>query len=150
MQQEKEEALRKQVELELELDSRQKLELEKEQLRGKIEVMKMMGSEEDGTLKELDELRTKLEEKDDDMESMDSLNQALIIKNQRTIDELKEAKKELINVYVLSLLLCYEPMIVIIHVSGYPLILFRGPFTCCAGIRKNGRSSIHYRCEENG
>ncbi len=93
MQQEKEEALRKQVELELELDSRQKLELEKEQLRGKIEVMKMMGSEEDGTLKELDELRTKLEEKDDDMESMDSLNQALIIKNQRTIDELKEAKK---------------------------------------------------------
>uniref|UniRef100_A0A0D9ZA70 Factor of DNA methylation 1-5/IDN2 domain-containing protein n=1 Tax=Oryza glumipatula TaxID=40148 RepID=A0A0D9ZA70_9ORYZ len=95
--QEKEEALRKQVELELELDSRQKLELEKEQLRGKIEVMKMMGSEEDGTLKELDELRTKLEEKDDDMESMDSLNQALIIKNQRTIDELKEAKKELIN-----------------------------------------------------
>ena len=63
MQQEKEEALRKQVELELELDSRQKLELEKEQLRGKIEVMKMMGSEEDGTLKELDELRTKLEEK---------------------------------------------------------------------------------------
>ncbi|KAF0921722.1 hypothetical protein E2562_016995 [Oryza meyeriana var. granulata] len=94
---EKEDALRKQVELEKELDSKQKLELEIEQLRGRLEVMKHMGSEEDTTLKkELDELRAKLEDKDDDMMSMDSLNLALIIKERMTNDELKEAKKELI------------------------------------------------------
>ncbi|XP_015691151.1 factor of DNA methylation 4-like [Oryza brachyantha] len=94
---ETEDALRKQVELEKELDSRQKLELEIEQLRGRLEVMKQMGYEEDVTLKsELDELREKLENKDDDMESMESLNQTLIIKERRTNDELKEAKKELI------------------------------------------------------
>uniref|UniRef100_A0A0D9VW23 Factor of DNA methylation 1-5/IDN2 domain-containing protein n=1 Tax=Leersia perrieri TaxID=77586 RepID=A0A0D9VW23_9ORYZ len=94
--QEKEDALRKQVEMEKRLNSEHKLELEIEQLRGKVEVMMRMGSEDDTTLKkELDELRAKLEDKDDDMESMESLNQTLIIKERRTNDELKEAKKAL-------------------------------------------------------
>uniref|UniRef100_A0A0D9VW21 Factor of DNA methylation 1-5/IDN2 domain-containing protein n=1 Tax=Leersia perrieri TaxID=77586 RepID=A0A0D9VW21_9ORYZ len=90
---EKEDALKKQFELEKKLDSKQKLELEREQLKGKLEVMKQMGSEEDATLKKkFNELREQLEE----MESMKSLNEALVMKDKRANDELEDAKKELI------------------------------------------------------
>lgn len=94
---EKEDALRKQYDLQKELDSKQKLELEIEQLRGKLEVMKHMGDEEGTKLKELDKLCEKLKEKDEEMEDMESLNQTLIIKERRTNDELAEAKDELIS-----------------------------------------------------
>ncbi|KAJ1294648.1 hypothetical protein BS78_01G161400 [Paspalum vaginatum] len=43
----------------------------------------------------MDKLREALEEKDAEMESIDSLNQTLIIMQRRTNDELEEAKKEL-------------------------------------------------------
>ncbi|CAL4917808.1 unnamed protein product [Urochloa decumbens] len=93
--QEKENALKKLYNLEMQLASKQKLELEIEQLKGKFEVMSHMG-EEDTKLKEkLDNLRETLEEKNEEMEGMDSLNQTLIIKERRTNDELEEAKKEL-------------------------------------------------------
>lgn len=104
MQREKEDALRKQYDLQKELDSKQKLELEIEQLRGKLEVMKHMGDEEGTKLKELDKLCEKLKEKDEEMEDMESLNQTLIIKERRTNDELAEAKDELISVCIMSLL----------------------------------------------
>ncbi|XP_062211753.1 factor of DNA methylation 1-like [Phragmites australis] len=90
-------ALKKLTDLEMQLASKHKLELEIEQLRGKLEVMKHMGAEEDTKLKELDKLRETLEEKDAEMEDIDSLNQTLIIKERRTNDELEDAKKELIS-----------------------------------------------------
>uniref|UniRef100_A0A0A9B7S5 Factor of DNA methylation 1-5/IDN2 domain-containing protein n=1 Tax=Arundo donax TaxID=35708 RepID=A0A0A9B7S5_ARUDO len=80
----------------MQLASKQKLELEIEQLKGKLEVMKHMGPEEDTNVKEeLDKMHETLEEKDAEMEGMDSLNQTLIIMQRRTNDELEEAKKEL-------------------------------------------------------
>ncbi|OEL29733.1 Factor of DNA methylation 1 [Dichanthelium oligosanthes] len=92
---EKEDALKKLYNLEMELASKQKLELEIEQLRGKLEVMRHMGDEDIDLKTKLDELLETLEEKNDELEGIDSLNQTLIIKERRTNDELEEAKKEL-------------------------------------------------------
>ncbi|TVU46269.1 hypothetical protein EJB05_05794 [Eragrostis curvula] len=84
-------------ELERTLASKHKLELEIEQLRGKLEVMKHMGTEEDTNLKEIEKMRESLQEKDDELEAIDSLNQTLIVKERRTNDELADAKKDLIS-----------------------------------------------------
>jgi len=105
LQQEKEDALKKLYDLEMQLDSKQKLELDIEQLKGNLEVMSHMRdeSEDDTNLKKLGELRKKLEEKKDELEDIDSLNQTLIIMERRTNDELEEAKKELIIVCIRSI-----------------------------------------------
>jgi len=105
LQQEKEDALKKLYDLEMQLASKQKLELDIEQLKGNLEVMSHMRdeSEDDTNLKKLGELRKELEEKKDEMEGIDSLNQTLIIKERRTNDELEEAKKELIIVCIRSI-----------------------------------------------
>jgi len=105
LQQEKEDALKKLYDLEMQLASKQKLELDIEQLKGNLEVMSHMRdeSEDDTNLKKLGELRKKLEEKKDELEDIDSLNQTLIIKERRTNDELEEAKKELIIVCIRSI-----------------------------------------------
>ncbi|KXG38074.1 factor of DNA methylation 1 [Sorghum bicolor] len=96
-EQEKEEIMKTLYDLEMQLASKQKLELEREQLRGNLEVQKHM-AEEDAKSKELlDKLHEELKEKDEEMEGIDSVNQALIIKHRRTNDELEEAKKELIT-----------------------------------------------------
>ncbi|KAL6637334.1 hypothetical protein ACP70R_024906 [Stipagrostis hirtigluma subsp. patula] len=90
-------ALKKLTDLEAQLASKHRLELEIEQLRGRLEVMKHMGAEEDTKLEELDKMRETLEEKDAEIEGIESLNQTLIIKERRTNDELEDAKKELIS-----------------------------------------------------
>jgi len=103
LQQEKEDALKKLYDLEMQLDSKQKLELDIEQLKGNLEVMSHMGDADTNLKKKLGELRKELEEKKDEMEGIDSLNQTLIIKEQRTNNELEEAKKELIIVCIRSI-----------------------------------------------
>ncbi|RLN42046.1 hypothetical protein C2845_PM01G35760 [Panicum miliaceum] len=94
--QEKEDALKKLYNLEMQLASKQQLELDIEQLKGKLEVMSHMGDDDANLKKKLDKLREELEEKKDEMDGIDSLNQTLIIKERRTNDEVEEAKKELI------------------------------------------------------
>ncbi|PVH31533.1 hypothetical protein PAHAL_9G172700 [Panicum hallii] len=94
---EKEDTLKKLYNLEMQLASKQKLELEIEQLRGELEVMKHMGDADTSLKEKLDELRETLENKDEEMEAIDSLNQTLIIKERRTNDELEEAKKALMT-----------------------------------------------------
>nr|TKV92661.1 hypothetical protein SEVIR_9G174600v2 [Setaria viridis]TKV92663.1 hypothetical protein SEVIR_9G174600v2 [Setaria viridis] len=94
-EQEKEDALKKLCNLQMQLASKQKLELEIEQLKGNLEVMKHMVDEDKNLKEKLDKLLETLEEKNDEMENIDSLNQTLIIKERRTNDELEEAKKEL-------------------------------------------------------
>jgi archaellum biogenesis ATPase FlaH len=84
--------------LEMQLASKQKLELEREQLRGNLEVWKHMGKEDAKSKEMLDKLHEALKEKDEEMEHIDSMNQTLIIKQRRTNDELEEAKKELTTV----------------------------------------------------
>lgn len=103
LQQEKEDAFRRQYKLEEDLTSKQNLEMELAQLRGKLEVMKHMGAEADTTSKEFDKVSEELKEKDEQLEAMESANQALIIVERRTNDELEQAKKELIQVCIISI-----------------------------------------------
>ncbi|KAK3160223.1 hypothetical protein QOZ80_1BG0056820 [Eleusine coracana subsp. coracana] len=94
---EKQAALEKILKLEQQLNAKQKLELEIQQLQGKLEVMKHMPGEEDSeSKKKIDELKEKLQEKYDEMDAVESLNQTLVIKERKSNDELQQARKELI------------------------------------------------------
>jgi hypothetical protein len=99
LQAETDAALKNLKELEIKLASKHKLELEVEQLKGKLEVMKHMGVGEDTEL-EIENMRKALGKKDAEMDAIDSLNQTLIIKQRRTNDELEDAKKELTGVSI--------------------------------------------------
>ncbi|KAI4307618.1 hypothetical protein L6164_030789 [Bauhinia variegata] len=94
----KEELHAKIIRLEKQLDMKQKLELEIEQLRGTLNVMKHMEDDEDlGVLKKVEALISDLREKEQSLEDLDTLNQMLIVKERKSNDELQEARKELIN-----------------------------------------------------
>ncbi|KAK6926981.1 Zinc finger-XS domain, partial [Dillenia turbinata] len=96
---EKEELHKKIIELEKNLDAKQALELEIERIRGAIQVMQHMGEDEDIELeKKMDAIKDELQEKEEELEDMEALNQALIVKNFKSNDELQEARKELIKV----------------------------------------------------
>lgn len=95
---EKQAALDKILKLEQQLNAKQKLELEIQQLQGKLEVMKHMPGEEDSKSKmKIDELSEELQDKYDEMDAMESLNQTLVIKERKSNDELQHARKELID-----------------------------------------------------
>ncbi|KAL6859041.1 hypothetical protein ACP4OV_018043 [Aristida adscensionis] len=89
--------LDKQRALEEQLTFKQNLEVEIEQLRGKLEVMKHMETGEDTESKELNEVREKLKEKDKELEYIESIYQSLIVKERMSTSELNEAKKEVIK-----------------------------------------------------
>ncbi|MCL7045875.1 hypothetical protein MKW94_005185 [Papaver nudicaule] len=94
---EKEEALNKILQLEKQLDAKQKLEMEIEELKGKIQVLKHMGGEDDVAVKQkILEMARELDDKMDEMNDVQSLNQTLIVKERQSNDELQEARKELI------------------------------------------------------
>ncbi|KAJ9559508.1 hypothetical protein OSB04_004668 [Centaurea solstitialis] len=95
---EKEEALKKILDLERQLDAKQKLEMEIEELKGKLQVMKHLGNQDDAAVQEKikemdDELKSKMEEMDD----VENMNQTLMVKERQSNDELQEARKELIK-----------------------------------------------------
>uniref|UniRef100_A0A0D9YQM7 Factor of DNA methylation 1-5/IDN2 domain-containing protein n=1 Tax=Oryza glumipatula TaxID=40148 RepID=A0A0D9YQM7_9ORYZ len=94
---EKEIALNKILQLEKQLDEKQKLELEIQQLRGRLLVVQHMEGEGVDVKKRTDELTEELNEKIEEMEYMEGLNQTLIIKERKTNDELQDAKKALIS-----------------------------------------------------
>ena len=99
MQREKQVALQKILKLQQQLDAKQKLELEIQQLKGKFEVMKHMPGEEDSeSKKKIKELTEELQYKYDEMEYMESMNQTLLIKERMSNDELQNARNELIAV----------------------------------------------------
>lgn len=103
-QREKEAALKKILQLEKQLDAKQKLELEIQQLRGQLQVMKHMGGEEDIEVKKkMEEMSEQLQEKVEEMEDLEALNQTLVVKERKSNDELQEARKELISVWDLYL-----------------------------------------------
>ncbi|CAH9112612.1 unnamed protein product [Cuscuta epithymum] len=94
----KEELHRKIITLEKQLDAKQAAELEIEQLRGTLNVMKHMGDEGDEeVLQKVDELIKSIREKEEELEAVEALNQTLIVKERKSNDELQEARKELIN-----------------------------------------------------
>ncbi|CAM0881840.1 unnamed protein product [Alopecurus aequalis] len=95
---EKQNALNKILKLEKQLEAKQMLELEIQQLKGKLEVMKYMPGHEDSESKnKINELSEELQEKIDELDSMESLNQTLIIKESKSTIEMQEARKELEN-----------------------------------------------------
>lgn len=95
---EKEEALKKILQLEKELDARQKLQLEIEELKGKLEVMKHLGDDDDAAVqRKMKEMTEELDQKIDDMNHLEAMNQTLVIKQRQSNDELQEARNVLIT-----------------------------------------------------
>ncbi|KAK6142174.1 hypothetical protein DH2020_005229 [Rehmannia glutinosa] len=90
------------IELEVNLDQKQVLELQIQRMRGAIEVMKHMTTDEEGDMedkKKLESIEEELKDKEEELDGLESVNQALIIKERMTNDELQEARKQLINVF---------------------------------------------------
>lgn len=109
LQIEKEKLHSKIIELEKKLDARQALELEIERMRGALHVMKHMGEDGDMEVKKnMDAIKEDLKEKEEELESMEALQQALVIKERKSNDELQEARKELISVSVSLSTLMYS------------------------------------------
>jgi hypothetical protein len=99
LQREKQAVLNKILKLEQQLDAKQKLELEIQQLKGKLKVMEHMPGDEDSASKrKINELSEELQEKIDELDAMESFNQTLVIKDSKSSIELQEARKELENV----------------------------------------------------
>ncbi|KAI4356350.1 hypothetical protein L6164_000379 [Bauhinia variegata] len=95
-QKEQKEKLRKKVlDLQRKLDAKQKLELGIQRMKGAIEVMKHM--DEDETKKKIELIDLEMKEKEEELEAMEELSQALIIKERKSNDELQDARKELIS-----------------------------------------------------
>ncbi|KAJ6772573.1 FACTOR OF DNA METHYLATION 4 [Salix koriyanagi] len=95
---EKEKLHKKIIDLEKKLDAKQALELEIECMKNSLQIMKHMGEDEDlDVKKKMDTVREELKEKEEELDGLELLNQALIIKERKTNDELQDARKELIN-----------------------------------------------------
>ena len=97
-QREKEEALKKILQLEKQLDVKQKLEMEIEDLKGKLQVMKHLGQDDAAVQKKMEEMNNELKDKIDDLQDLESTNLVLICKERQSNDELQEARKVLIQV----------------------------------------------------
>ncbi|XP_022755771.1 factor of DNA methylation 4 isoform X2 [Durio zibethinus] len=94
---EKEKLHRKIIELEKQLDTKQALELEIQGLRGALQVMQHMERDGDAEGKrKMEAIQGELQEKEEEMGDLEDLNQALIIKERKSNDELQDARKELI------------------------------------------------------
>nr|GEV22035.1 factor of DNA methylation 4-like [Tanacetum cinerariifolium] len=81
------------IELQKQLDDRQRLELEIKQMKGALKVMEHMTDSK----KKRDLIQEDLKEKEEELEDLEALNQALIIKDLKSTDELVDARKELIS-----------------------------------------------------
>ncbi|CAK7331528.1 unnamed protein product [Dovyalis caffra] len=96
---EKEKLYKKIIELENKLDAKQALELETECMKSALQVMKHLGEEGDLDVKnKIDTVRQELKEKEEELNGLEELNQALIIKEHKSNDELQEARKDLFSV----------------------------------------------------
>lgn len=103
IQRQKEQLHAKIIQLEKQLDMKQKLELEIQQLKGTLSVMRHMEDDGDAeVLEKVDALLKDLRDKEQSLEELDTLNQMLIIKERKSNDELQEARKELIDVSILG------------------------------------------------
>lgn len=109
IQRQKEQFHAKIIQLEKQLVVKQKLELEIQQLKGKLNVMKHMEGDGDSeVLNMMDALHEDLREKELSLRELDALNQTLIIKERKSNDELQEARRELIKVIFLKCIFYFQ------------------------------------------
>ncbi|KAL1221413.1 Factor of DNA methylation 1 [Cardamine amara subsp. amara] len=93
----KEEALNTILHLEKQLDTKQTLEMEIQELKGKLQVMKHLGDDDDEAVKEkMKEMNDELEEKKAELEGVEQMNSALMTKERQSNDEIQAARKKLI------------------------------------------------------
>lgn len=87
--------------------------MEIEEIKGKLQVMKHLGDEnDDAAQKKMKEMNAELEEKVGEMDNLESLNQTLIVKERQSNDELQAARKELIAVcFSLPSVVFYEHVV---------------------------------------
>ncbi|KAL2935801.1 Factor of DNA methylation 2 [Bienertia sinuspersici] len=98
---ETEEALKKVLQLEKELDAKQKLQLEIEELKGKLEVMKHLGNDDDVAVKSaMKKLTEELNQKIEDMNDLEDMNQTLMVRQRKSNDELQPARKALTEAFI--------------------------------------------------
>nr|QDC18028.1 factor of DNA methylation 1-like A [Hypericum perforatum] len=90
---EKEEAMSKILELEKQLDAKQKLDMEIEDLKGKIKVKEHYVGKDDSVKAELEKLNAELKDKTEDLDDLESLVTVLTTKERESNDELQEARK---------------------------------------------------------
>ncbi|WCJ30962.1 XH/XS domain-containing protein [Euphorbia peplus] len=94
---EKEQLLKEALELQKQIDAKQKLEMEIQELKGQLQVMNHLFNKDDAAVQEkMKEMKDVLEEKIEEMSSKEDLNQILIVKELQSNDELQKACKELI------------------------------------------------------
>lgn len=73
--------------------------MEIEELKGKLQVMKHLGDQDDAAVQnKMKEMNEELKDKEENLDNMESMNQTLIVKERQSNDELQEARKELIEV----------------------------------------------------
>ncbi|CAJ1955714.1 unnamed protein product [Sphenostylis stenocarpa] len=94
---EKEKMHTKIIELQKKLDAKQTLELDIQQLKGALQVMKHIGEGDAEEKRKLDAIKMELEDKKEEYEGLEDLQQALVVKERKTNDELQDARKELIR-----------------------------------------------------
>ncbi|XVF68775.1 hypothetical protein PTKIN_Ptkin11bG0028300 [Pterospermum kingtungense] len=95
---EKEKLHRKIIELEKQLDAKQALELEIQRMQGALQVMQHMEGDGDTEMRrKMEAMQEELKDKKEELEDLEQLNQALIVKERNCNDELQDARKELIN-----------------------------------------------------
>ncbi|KAJ4884772.1 Factor of DNA methylation 5 [Raphanus sativus] len=94
----KDEALNEIRLLEEKLNNKQKLQMEIQELKGKLQVMKHGEDEDDEDVKKkMKKMNEELEEKCSELQDLEDTNSALMIKERQSNDEIQEARQELIS-----------------------------------------------------
>lgn len=98
LQRKKEETLNKILQLEKELDSKQKLQMEIQELKGKLKVMKHEDEDDEDIKKKMKEMKEQLEYKCSELQDLEETNSALMVKERQSNDEILEAREFLTTV----------------------------------------------------
>lgn len=89
------------LQLEKQLDTKQTLEMEIQELKGKLQVMKHLGDDDDEAVKQkMQEMNDELEDKKSELEGLEQMNSALMTKERQSNDEIQAARKKLIAVQI--------------------------------------------------
>lgn len=87
--------------LEKQLDTKQTLEMEIQELKGKLQVMKHLGDDDDKAVKmKMQEMNDELKEKKSELEGLEEMNSVLMTKERESNDEIQAARKKLIQVQI--------------------------------------------------